>query len=355
MDFIITILSLGFVVFIHECGHFLFAKLSGVRVFEFSVGLGPKLCSFSKNETIYSIRILPLGGFVKLAGMDDSENADYNEDENYLHKSFLSKFSIIIAGPLMNILLSFVLFIIIFSSIGKTSLLPLVESVLENSPAYNVGLKKGDTLLELNGNLISNVETDMINVIGESGGSEQILTIERDDEVLTILVLPELLEGHSAYKIGVSLTHETLPIGFIESISTSGRYLVTSTALVFESFALLFSDEFSLEYLSGPVGIIQIASHVYDSGFIPFLNFMAFISLMLGIVNLLPIPIFDGGHIFFLCLEKLRGRPLSKKIELILNNISIAFLLTMMFVVIINDIVLWKDRVESIKGLMQHD
>lgn len=355
MNFLVTILSLGIVVLIHELGHFLFARLSGVRVYEFSIGLGPQLFSISYRDTVYSIRVLPLGGFVKLAGMDEDYDGPVHEDEDYTKKSFLSKFSIIAAGPIMNIFLTYILFVFIFFQTGKMELVPKIEMVLDGSPAYHAGLTVGDELMSLNGRKIENVEKDMISVVAHSGFVEHHLIVNRGGELLSFDLVPEQREGQLSPKVGIQLAQVQKDLSFFEAAGVSVEYLGKSVTLVFDNLKFIFSKQFSLTYLSGPVGIVQVASQVYRSGWIPFLNLVAFISLMVGIVNLLPIPVFDGGHLFFLCLEKLRGKPLSKKVALLINNISIAFLLTLMLVVIINDIVMWKERLEAFKGLIDYD
>jgi len=352
MDFLVTIFTLGFVVFIHECGHFLFARIAGVKVHEFSVGLGPQLFSFSRKDTLYSIRALPLGGFVKLAGMDQEEGQSVSDHESYKHKPFLSKLSIILAGPFMNILLSYLIFVGIFLFVGKGVLQPVIDDVVSDSPAYVAGIEPGDRLLSLNGNDISDVKSDVIDVISSTQKGPIIFKIQRDELVLEKEIEPQLIQNQEKPKIGIILAQDMIPISIFEALSIAKTYLISSISVVFKSIGMLFSSEFSLDHLSGPIGIIQVASHVFDTGWIPFFNLVGFISLMLGILNLLPFPIFDGGHVFFLILEKLRGKPLSKKVEIVVMNLSVAFLLTVMFVVIINDIILWKDRVEQIKGFI---
>lgn len=357
MDFFVTVISLGIVVLVHEFGHYIVARLSGVRVFEFSVGMGPILFSKYKNDTLYSLRAFPVGGFVKLAGMDDSESVSYDASESYKQKSFLAKISIIAAGPVMNFILTYLLFVIIFFFVGKGVLTPVIESVIPDSPAYHAGLEKGDEVLRVDGHRVTNVENDVIYVISHSSSPDEIheLEISRDGDIKTFFISPNMMSDQNIPRIGIQLGQTMLPVTGVEAVVLGKDYFVHSFVLVLTSIKALFSDQFSLKNLSGPIGIIQVASYAFESGVIPFLNLIAFISLMLGIMNLIPFPVFDGGHIFFLCLEKIRGKALEKKSEIIINNICIAFLLTLMFVVIVNDVVLWKERVAQLKGLLSYD
>lgn len=357
MDFLVTVISLSIVVLVHEFGHYIVARLAGVRVFEFSVGMGPVIFSWHKNKTLYSLRAFPLGGFVKLAGMDDTSEVTYSPSENYKKKSFRAKFSIIVAGPVMNFVLTYIMFVIMFLYSGQRVLTPIIEAVIPDSPAYHAGLEIGDEVLQVDAKTVENVSKDIIETIGNKTSLDHVfkLEIQRGNEQKQILISPRLFENQDVPRIGIQLGHRMVSVTIVDALILGKNYFIHSFFAVGTSLKMLFTDDFSLKHLSGPIGIIQVASYAFETGLIPFLNLIAFISLMLGIMNLLPFPVFDGGHIMFLCLEKLRGKALEKKTEIIINNISIAFLLTLMFVVIINDIVLWQERVSQLKGFLTYD
>ena len=217
--------------------------------------------------------------------------------------------------------------------------------MLPDSPAFSAQLQPGDRILALNGTAIKNVKTDFISVIHRTN-SEVGLTIGRANTEFEIRILPHYDDEGGYYFIGVQLGSQKRSVGVFESVSYAGGYMMNSINMVFYSLQLLLSGEASANELSGPVGIVQFASHQLTRDVVSFFNVMAMISIALGVINLMPIPVLDGGHLVMLLFEFFFKRPVPKKVEVVLNNVFAMFLIVMMCFVIFNDIRFWSDRTQ---------
>ena len=348
MSFIFTIIALGFVIFIHELGHLLAAKRAKVGVSEFAVGMGPKLFSFEFKETMYSLRALPFGGFIKAKGLDDLEDCALEED--FREKSIFSRATILAAGSLMNIFLGFIIFVFIALNVGETQLTSKVEKVIEGTPAFNVGLMPEDEIIRINDKAIINVEEDLIRQIKSSNGDVIELEFVRSGFEQSVTLSAELSESNT-FIIGVAFKTINTDVNFIEalSIGASKTYFTVSQSL--DAIRMLISGNASVKDLAGPVGIVQIASSQIQKSLVAFFALIAFISIGLGIINLFPFPILDGGHLVFLLIEAIRGKPLNKKLEMAINNTAALFLITLMAFVVFNDVTSWDERINLIQEM----
>ena len=331
-----AIFVFGLLVLVHELGHFITAKLTGMRVDEFAIGFGPKLVSFKHGETAYSIRAVPLGGFNDIAGMDP-EDKDAG-DRGYSAKPVLSRMIVIIAGSAMNLILPIFLFfgIYFFSGVATPSTEPVLGKVIEGEAADKAGLRDGDRIIAIDGKPVE-TWTDLLAAIRDKGGETLSFRVARGGEEVEAQVTPVYDAQQKRAMVGVMGATETRHPGFAESVQLA----VTRTAAILYAMAEALYKillELSGAELAGPLGVAQMAGEVAQMGFVPLLNFAAFLSLNLGLVNLFPIPALDGGHFLLLCVEAVRGKPLGPKAFGYVQRVGIALLLLLMLFATKNDI-----------------
>lgn len=428
----ITIISfiivLGILVFLHEFGHFIVAKLLGIRVEKFSLGFGPKIFGFRKGDTEYLISLLPLGGYVKLSGENPEEGLK-NEPFEFASRSVGDRAKVVVAGPLMNILLAVVLIPVVFmigtqvprylkqkavlgwvepgspgekaglkrgdeivringtpvskwtdlenfiltnpSSTLNVSFLrdgserkrvltplanenygtgyagllcqidPVVASVTLNYPAEKAGLKAGDRIISINGQPI--IHWNQISELIQKNGDREIkLVVQRDGKIVSFSLIPKLesINGKTKPFIGIAPSVEmvTEKYGFFDALKKGIQKLYEVTGLTFYTLKSLIRGKISVKTLGGPIMIAQITGQAAKAGIANLLFFMAFLSLNLAILNLLPIPVLDGGHLLFFLIEGLRGKPLGFKKMEIAQQIGLAILILLMLIVTYNDL-----------------
>lgn len=339
---ILTILAavfvFGLLVLVHEFGHFITAKLTGMRVDEFAIGFGPQIFKTRRGETLYSLRAIPLGGFNDIAGMDASDNPA--GDRGFCEKPVFSRMVVILAGATFNFILPIILFFGIYSTVGitKPAPEPILGAVVEDKPAYLAGLQAGDKILKVDGEVVTSWEsfTDKLKTVQPA----QTISIEyeRNSTVGEVSLTPEYNEKAKKILIGVqsSIVYEPLSIGSALTLA------VTQTKDILLMMLNALVDIFkapSDANVTGPIGIAKMAGQVAQTGFIPLLNFAALLSLNLGIINLLPVPALDGGHFVNLLIEAVRGKPLSPKALMYTQRFGVALLLLLTLVVTTNDIV----------------
>ncbi len=344
-----TAILLGILIFVHEFGHFIVAKLAGVRVLKFSLGFGPKIVGKKIGDTEYLISALPLGGYVKPLGESPDEPvAEEDKPFSLSHQSIGKRFSIIAAGSLFNIAFACLLFTIIFM-LGTPVLIPKVGKVIDDSPAQRAGIREGDVILSVNGRTVG-LWDELSQIIESSGGNSMTLVIKRDSATLNITLVPQMLtakdifgQDKKSYKIGIVAA--TGKEAMIEKSYSPGRAVLKGlyqtwniARLTLMSIVKIIQRTLPADNLGGPIRIAEIAGDFAAAGVISFFSLMAVISVNLGVLNLLPIPILDGGHIFFLLLEAIKGSPLSIKKMEIAQQIGLAILIMVMVFVFYNDI-----------------
>jgi len=341
------IIVLGVLIFFHELGHFLVARLLGVGVEKFSLGFGPKLVGKTIGITEYRISAIPLGGYVKMVGESpDSELDPSDIPVSFTHKHVFKRILIVAAGPLFNILLALVIFFGIFQISGLLILKPGIGEVKEGTPAYMAGLKKDDLVVSIDGVGISSWE-DMANAIMESKGKMLAISVLRGDTILTKNVTPEVKtfqnifnEDVDRYVIGITASGEVLKkdLNFFQAFSESFIQTYQITALTIKGVVKLFQGTVSPKTLGGPIMIAQMAGQQAKEGVVNFVFFIALISINLAILNFLPIPVLDGGHLLFFFIEAVKGSPVSVKIREISQQAGIFVLILLMIYVFYNDI-----------------
>ncbi|MFC4387434.1 RIP metalloprotease RseP [Gracilibacillus marinus] len=406
------ILMFGLLVFIHEFGHYIFAKRAGMLVREFAIGFGPKIFSTIKNETLYTIRLLPMGGYVRVAGEDpeiieikpgqligltfdshgkvnqiivnnkdkhpdclvvEVEHIDldhalsikgYEVDQEMLHsfqvdekahfimdekatqiapynRQFASKTKRqramqLFAGPMMNFLLSIVIFMILGFIQGVPADDVRVGQVVDNSPAAEAGFEPNDTVIAIDGSKIDDWE-DFRSIVEKSPDTTVEMTVLRDNEELKLDVTPQAVETEEGTfgQVGVTLALEK---SFIRTIPYSLEETYKWSTLIITNLGKLVTGQFSIDMLSGPVGIYDATDQVVQTGFLNFMMWTAILSVNLGIVNLVPLPALDGGRLLFIGIEALRGKPIDPQKEGIVHFVGFALLMLLMIVVTWNDI-----------------
>ena len=332
MTIIAAIILFGIIVFIHELGHFLFAKKAGVKIHEFAIGMGPKIYSKQKGETKYSLRLLPLGGYVSMEGEDGASN----DPNSFGAKTVLQRASIIFAGPFFNIILTILLLIPVFSYMGTPSDKNVLGQVLENTPAIEAGLKPNDKIIEINGNKINNWQDIVNNIQGDNIETLNI-KVERDNTTKDITVTPEKNE-EGKYVIGITPVYDKSILKSVPRAFTATWDMIKQMLLfVVQLFTGTVPGGFE-NSVAGPVGVIGIVSDAAKMGIINLVYIGAVISLNLGILNLLPIPALDGGRLLFLLIEAIRGKKMDPDKEGMIHTAGLMLLLGFMLFVTYKDI-----------------
>lgn len=333
-----AIFVFGLLVLVHEFGHFVTAKATGMRVDEFAIGFGPQIFKFRRGETVYSLRAIPLGGFNDIAGMDPSDNPA--GERGYCEKSVFARMIVILAGAGFNFLLPIILFFGIFAAVGiaTPSPEPILGAVIEGKAAESAGLLAGDKILSVDGIKISTWE-DLTETLKNVEPKKPLaIEFERNSEIKTVSLTPEFNATAHRSLIGVqsSIVYEnvSLPAAFLMAVNHTAEIL----QMMLGALADLVRSPSQAD-VTGPIGITQMAGQVAERGFIPLLNFAALLSLNLGIINLLPVPALDGGHFVGLAIEAVRGRPLSPKALMYTQRVGVALLITLTVVVTTSDVI----------------
>lgn len=339
---ILTVLAavfvFGLLVLVHEFGHFVTAKLTGMRVDEFAIGFGPKIFSTKYGETRYSLRAIPLGGFNDIAGMDPSDNSA--GERGYCEKPVLSRMIVILAGAGMNFILPVIIFFGIYATVGvaKPSTEPVIGGIVSGMPAETAGLRVGDKILTLNGESIVTWEDFVTKLRAAEAESPVEISYERGDETATVSLTPEFHGDSKRALIGVQSSTVYESQGVAESFVLAIQHTRDILVFMLNALAEIFMAPSQAE-LAGPIGIAQMAGQVAETGFVPLLNFAALLSLNLGIINLLPVPALDGGHFVGLAIEAVRGKPLSARALMYTQRVGIALLLALTIFATTSDII----------------
>jgi len=346
MTIFYAIILLGIVIFFHELGHFLAARLSGVKVLKFSLGFGPKIAGIKRNDTEYLISAVPLGGYVKLYGESpDEEIPSEKRHLSFTHKPVSRKAFIVFSGPLFNLLLAAVIFAGVYTA-GIPVLTSEIGEVMKDSIAERAGLRAGDRVIEIDGQPV-NAWDELAPRIQKSPGKPISIKIKRQDETIVLTVIPRKEKVKNLFGeeievglIGIKPSDKTFirrlnPLSALEQGFLKTGEIVYLTIL---SIVKLIQRVIPIETLGGPIMIFDIAKKSAEAGAMNFFAFMALISVNLGVLNLLPIPILDGGHLLLFLIEKLRGRPLSEKTISIAQKIGLAFIILLATVAFYNDI-----------------
>ncbi len=341
MSLIITILIFGFIILVHEWGHFIVARKSGVFVEEFAIGMGAKIWGKEKNGTLYTIRLFPLGGYCKMK----DEDASSTDADSFTNATMPKKFAIIFAGAFMNFVLALSIFILIAFFSGKST--TTIREVKIDSPAQQAGMQSGDIIYKINGKKISNFEDLTFKLSRIPKDSEPILnvTIKRDNKKLDLKIKPKYDEVNKRHLIGILpvlknglLSKDVKGIEkstFLETIKDGYNNMIFTIKVTIVGVVDLFTGKIAFKELTGPIGITPVIDSHYESAMkvsisatiLTMLNIMALLSANIGVFNLLPIPALDGGRIVFLTIEAIRGKPIPPEKEGMVHFIGFVLLM----------------------------
>lgn len=408
------ILMFGLLVFIHEFGHLIFAKRAGMLAREFAIGFGPKIFSFTKNETVYTIRLLPIGGYVRVAGedpeiielkpghhigmefnedgkvnkiivnnkdkhpgarvievshvdldhelridgyelddpdhllsfdvdpkaffvMDENETQIAPYDRQFASKTPGQRAMQLFAGPMMNFVLAIVIFFIIGLVQGVPSDKAIIGEIQPNSAAEQAGMQSGDKIIQIDGKSVSSW-TDFRSIVQKHPGEELSLLVERGNKTESLQLVPKTVKAEDESSFGQAGVTGTFEKSIIKTIKYGFLQTYDTTKMILTNLFKLITGQYSIDMLSGPVGIYDATDQIVRTGFMNFLMWTAMLSINLGIVNLVPLPALDGGRLLFVGIEAVRGKPMDPQKEGIVHFIGFALLMLLMIIVTWNDI-----------------
>lgn len=347
------IVALGAVIFVHEFGHFIVAKKSGIKVEQFSFGFGPSIFGFQWGETRYTVNWIPLGGYVRMAGelpedydgpvlegKSSDENVDHSRD--FMAKPWYIRILVAVAGPFMNYAFAILIFFTFFWFLGVDEQTNRTEvgDVMVGMPAEEAGIRAGDIILEVESQPVDSFPAIAL-LVKDRASMETDFLVQRGKRVMSLTMVPQLNEDEGRALIGIMAAapvFERKKIGFVQSVSESWLrcWFITSQTLLYIKEKIVKLEK--PKDVAGPVGIFQMTAQAVKRGVKDFLIFIAFISVAIGLFNLFPIPMLDGGHIIYYIIEGIRRKPLSPAIIGRANIVGLALLLTLMAFATMNDI-----------------
>ncbi len=344
LTLLLMIFILGIIILVHELGHFFWAKKFGVHIYEFSIGMGPILHTHKGKDKIdYNIRAIPIGGFVAMAGevYEDAENV--KKEDFMCNKPWLQRVIILVAGVMNNFLLALLLLFVTALIWGSTVLKPVVDEVLPEYPMAEAGIVSGDTIIEINSYKTKTWDVAQIVLVMENKNDyTEFVVRHKDNTVDTYKVKPvevkdeETGEKRTMYGMSVKADEQK---GFVSAVKYSFSKFGSIVHSMWLTVGGLINGKISMKALSGPVGIYQVVDQSVGYGLDYILYLIAFLSLNVGFINILPFPAFDGGHVLFLIIEKIKGSPVNQKFENICHTIGFFLLILLMIYITIQDII----------------
>ncbi|MEB2285156.1 MAG: RIP metalloprotease RseP [Polyangiaceae bacterium UTPRO1] len=348
-NILVAILILGLLIFVHELGHFAVAKWSGVTVLRFSLGFGPRLFAWRRDLTEYAVSAVPLGGYVKMLGDDPEEEVPAADAARaFSQQSLVKRAGIVIAGPAMNLVTAAVAFSLVFAvyGAGTPSEAAKIGGVMEGMAAQKAGLRRGDVVTSVDGQPIASWDA-LSQVVRASGGKALVLEVARDDgSTATLTAVPEERpektvfgeEAGKAYLIGIERFVEIAPVSPVSAVGLGVYETYFWVKMTLLSVVKIFQGSVSARDLGGPILIVQAAGQQAERGMDYLIRFLGLISVNLGVLNLLPVPVLDGGHLVFFAFEAIRGRPLALRQREVAQQVGLFLLLALMVFVFYNDI-----------------
>lgn len=340
LQLLLLIFILGIIILIHEFGHFITAKKSGVFIYEFSIGMGPVIFSHKGKDGIdYNVRAFPIGGFVSMAG-EVLADEKVPKDKLLISKPWYKRLLVLVAGVMMNFILAIVLLFTIAMIWGAPSSKPLISEVVEGSAMQEAGAEMGDLIVSINGKKVKTWDKAQIILAMKNKNDYYTFVVEREDGTHELKVIPQTKKDENGNEIkvfGVGI-HQEISKGFGASIKYAFHKFGTIVDTMAATIGGLFTGKLSLNALSGPVGIYQVVGQSISLGISNIIYLIAFLSINVGFINILPFPAFDGGHVLFLIIEMIKGKPVKPELENIINTIGFGLLILLMLYVTFQDI-----------------
>lgn len=347
---IFGLIILGLIIVFHEFGHFIVAKKNGVGVVEFAVGMGPLVWSKVKNGTRYALRAIPFGGACVMLGDDNGipdpemEQLAKNEEASFASKSVWVRIAVLFAGPFFNFVLAFIISVILLGIAGIDK--PILTGVMEGLPAESAGLMEGDRVVKINDTSIYTTRDVTMYMSEYTPGTELRITVKRDGQKQTYVIVPEWSDEDGKYMIGIRWNAARTRGGVFETMGYGLYEVVYWIKLTFKSLGMLLTGGASVNDLTGPVGIVDIVDETVEASkedgplyiFLNVANLCVLMSANIGVMNLLPLPALDGGRLLFLFIEAVRGKPVDRKKEGYVHIVGLLLLVLLMVVVLFNDI-----------------
>ncbi len=338
------IILLGALIFVHEFGHFIVAKMLGVKVLKFSLGFGPSLIKRQGKETEYVLSWIPLGGYVKLYGEDPESDEEISEQDSqraFTNKPVWARMAIVIAGPAFNMVFALILLCLGFLS-GFPVLTGEVGKVMPDTPAMSAGFKAGDQIIAIDGQRLWRWD-DIRNTIQENANNRIVITVDRDGREMDLPVTPVLGEQKDMFgdyrgQIGIAPSGKKAELGFGPAIVEGFRFTGFLTKMVLTTLVKLVRGDIGAGALSGPITIAQASGESLKAGLFSFIFLLSYISINLAIINLLPIPVLDGGHVLFLFIEAIIRKPVTGKVREVAVQVGLLIIVFLIGLVFYNDI-----------------
>lgn len=339
MNIIVAILIFGIIIIVHELGHFLIAKKNGIQVDEFCIGLGPTIIGKQVGETFYSIKLLPFGGACMMG-----EDEDRPGENAFNNKSVWARIAVIFGGPFFNFILAFLFSVIVIGMSGAD--IPQISKVEKNSPAYQAGIRTGDTMTKVDGKKIHNYREFSYYMYLDYSGGEIPITIVHNGKSKDIKVTPQYDKERAQYMIGITWNGYQ-NVGPLKTLEYSVREVGLQVKITLKSVKMLITQKLGVKDLSGPVGIVKTVGDQYSKAatygfrtiFLTMANWIILISANLGVMNLLPLPALDGGRLLFLIIEAIRGKAVPQNMEALVHTAGLILLMILMVFVMYQDIV----------------
>lgn len=342
MTLIYFILMLGIIVFIHELGHFIWAKKFGVYCYEFSLGFGPKLFSFRRknDETLYCLRLIPIGGYVAMAGEEVDDDKSVSKDKKLYNKPWYKKLIIILAGIINNFILGFLILFLIALIYGSYTTEPIIGVVTKDSSSQKAGIKEGDKIISINGEKTRTWDDVTLKLVLSNNDKAQEFLLETSDGEKKVSVKPEKItdeDGNVSYSYGIGLDDTRY-----HGLGNAFKYATSKFGSIFNSMIVtikaLFTGKVGLDSLSGPVGIYSIVGSQSKAGLSGLLYLLAYLSINVGFINLIPFPAFDGYRAVIILIERITRKKVNAKVDAIVNQVGLFLLFALMIYITIKDV-----------------